>query len=179
MTSFTSAESQGILGCSSVGISCSFQRFSKSVSRTEAIHLNVFGLAFALRSIPCKVRLLISAICVSPLCSRSFLAIESANFRSGIQSEASSGRTAQIGHDNIATFMCYRIIHHASVQSHGQLFGPSALNSTNGWQSVTDGGNRPSGGDPNCIANTKQAKRKPFRRQRGRGFLMFVALTYY
>jgi len=171
MTSFTSAESQGILGRSSVGISCSFQRFSKSVSRTEAIHLNVFWLAFALRSIPCKVRLLISAICVSPLCSRSFLAIESANFRSGIQSEASPGRTAQIGHDNIATFMCYRIIHHASVQSHGQLFGPSALNSTNGWQSVTDGGNRSSGDRSKLHSQYQTGKAKTFQTAEGAGLV--------
>jgi len=43
--SFSSAESLGNLGCSSVGICCSFQRFSKSVSRTEATHFNVSGLA--------------------------------------------------------------------------------------------------------------------------------------
>ena len=171
MTSFTSAESQGILGCSSVGISCSFQRFSKSVSRTEAIHLNVSGLAFALRSIPCKVRLLISAICVSPLCRRSFLAIESSNFRSGIQSEASPGRTAQIGHDNIATFMCYRIIHHASVQSHRQLFGPSALNSTDGWHSGTAAGNRPSGDRSKLHSQYQTGKAKTFQTAEGAGLV--------
>ena len=171
MTSFTSAEGQGILDCSSVGISCSFQRFSKSVSRTEAIHVNASGLAFASRSIPCKVRLLISAICVIPFCRRSFPALKSANFRSGIQSEASPGRTAQIGHDNIATFMCYRIIHHASVQSHRQLFGPSALNSTDGWQSVTAGGNRPSGDRSKLHSQYQTGKAKTFQMTEGAGIV--------
>ena len=171
MTSFTSAEGQGILGCSSVGISCSFQRFSKSVSRTEAIHVNASGLAFALRSIPCKLRLLISAICVSSFCRRRFPAIKSANFRSGIQSEASLGRTAKIEHENIATFMCYRIIHHASVQSHRQLFGPSALNSTDGWQNVTAGRNRHSGDRSKLHSRYQTGKAKTSQMAEGAGLV--------
>ena len=171
MTSFTSAEGQGILGCSSVGISCSFQRFSKSVSRTEAIHVNASGLAFSLCSIPCKVRLLISAICVSPFCRRSFPAIKSANFRSGIQSEASPGRTAKIGHDNIATFICYRTSFTTPASNLTVSCSGLALNSTDGWQSVTAGGNRPSGDRSNLHSQYQTGKAKTFQMAEGAGLV--------
>jgi len=108
---------------------------------------------------------------VSPFYRRSFPAIKSANFRSGIQSKASPGRTAQIGHDNIATFMCYRIIHHASVQSHRQLFGPSALKSTDGWQSGTAAGNRPSGDRSKLHSQYQTGKAKTFQMAEGAGLV--------
>ena len=117
------------------------------------------------------MRLLISAICVSPFYRRSFPAIQSANLRSGIQSKASPGRTAQIGYDNIATFMCYRIIHHASVQSHRQLFGSSALNSTDGWQSGTAAGNRPSGDRSKLHSQYQTGKAKTFQIAEGAGLV--------
>ena len=83
MASFSLAKSLGNLGSSTVGISCSVQRFSKSVSRTEAMHFNAAGLACAPRSIRCKVRMLMLAICascacVSPFSRRSFFIIKRA-----------------------------------------------------------------------------------------------------
>ena len=83
MASFSLAKSLGNLGSSTVGISCSVQRFSKSVSRTEAMHFNAAGLACAPRSIRCKVRILMPAIWVScafvsPFFGRIFLIIKSA-----------------------------------------------------------------------------------------------------
>ena len=78
---------------------------------------------------------------------------------------------AMIGHDNIAKFMCYRIIHHASVQSHRQLFGSSALNSTDGWQSGTAAGNRPSGDRSKLHSQYQTGKAKTFQMAEGAGLV--------
>ena len=99
MASFFSAESLGKLGCSTVGISCAIQRFSKSVSRTEAMCFNLLRLALAPRSMRCKMRVLIPAIgtscsCVSLVSRRSFPTHGS---HSDTQSKSARGRTARRG----------------------------------------------------------------------------------
>ena len=116
------------------------------------------------------MRLLISAIYVSPFYRRSFPAIKSANFRSGIQSKASPGRTAQIGHDksrhSFATASFTTPASNLTVSCSGL-----ALNSTDGWPSVTAGGNRPSGDRSKLHSQYQTGKAKTFQTAEGAGLV--------